>query len=1361
MRVPVLLEPRAIDRVNGGVVDLSSSGVQNYPALVELDFTEAIRDAGPEGFGWPKDPQGRLASFTLDLLSPRVVEYDCARGCPLVVDRVSGALRCSQAGDRLEDMQLPATFSAGLWLNLHDADAAFDASRNAVGTMQWVVRGAFQTPRLFFVYFDIAQNGNKPPPHYPERDRGVVDGLHFIRSGTDVLGFAPASLNLGPSVLLAQALFDNTTIAIYKYVSRNAPPALMVQATVNALTTPQNTQAGNCPTADYKGTVCLDVPQAQNFFFRVLANRPVIVGLKVVGSDEQEVELGPSWYPSADGGLAGRRFVYRALQHDSDRGAETPILVVSPAGQAQVSYQGLDDGASGTFFVDSTRPLPARPGARYVVTASRPVMVLGSSTNDAFGYNAANYWGAPVGSKLAVFTQNDLTIVNAGDADARLLIASPLTNPDFPHALSNVPLPRNASNAIYTNACQSGCKGGVVGDVWRVEARESDALLWAKAGEAGIVPIGGKDGMRFELSLQHRHQEGTTIPATQGEVDPKESRLIVMALYNSTRITVTNTDTGQLAVNRTLAVNDWVDRVGKDGPPEVPYGNWRVASSKPVAAYWYGPGRNGVDLPLATYYPAKVEPPLQAQGAGEFHGYAVGWTEKVKTASVGPGERARVKLTLVNLGRDIGAKPLPDTFDILPQLTKPNATSPNATMDVSPARWENVPSFESRDVTLTVNVPPDAPTGTVYQVNLTARSLGNRNFEDVARVLVTVQIRYEFTMRFLESNSTSIQKIIKPGTTTCMEVEVRNAGTGDVHVRLEASPVSFLDFHAGLVRALEGECAPGKGASLIDAQGRTAEPLLLHRGEAQLVTLVVTAPQDTKPLPFEVEVQGTAAEDASVRQQVSAVVLINVEAKIKLTALNDTRLVLPGENATYQLRIENQGDVETPITYGTSGLVPLGWNISFVEPPPTLKGRGSVDALGNSLDIAEFAVNVTAARDAPVAVVVPINIVATSAIVIETGEAVKSFKQSDSAKVTAIVGNNFTLDLPDFAPFSINPGEPFPLTFEGRNAANGNFSLRVAPGALPSNWTMRVDEPSGEVLLQQGDRVGVVLNITPPRATEAGIYEVGVVLAARDAFTQGARLHNFTIIVRRTAEFLVDPGLDSLVLAPGGQRELPLQVVNVGNQPVRLRLAAQVPAGYSATFPGASSLELAPGAEGSLTLLLQAPDSPAESPQPVRLTATDTLSNKAKEFGFPVQTARLDLIATNLVVPSRTFPLGEPAVVAVSVQNQGSIAANNVTVALLVDGVGVRDETLRALPPGEPRTITIPWTVDHEPRELSVVVDPDDKFAETDEGNNQVKVTLAKGLPGPEPGLAALLLALSALAGARLKPGRRGGGPRG
>lgn len=1363
MRVPILVEPRIDDAVLGGTVSLAGDKVRNWPALVEVDFTRALREASDNGFGWPQDSQGNLASFTFDPASVRVVEYDRIRGCPLVREVSDGSLRCAGGQElttRRDTQLLAASFTTGLFLNLRQGDPTYHAERNAVGTVQFTLRGETTTARLFFVYFDILQNNAgqpKPRATYRAEDSGLIDGAHFIRSGTDILGLAPGTQATGPGVLMAQALYDNTTISISKYTTPSAAPAEMVRGNVNALANSVNAQHGTCPTASgYRGTVCLDVPQGERFFFRVQANRPVIVGLMPLNND-----LGPTWVPSKDGSVSGTQFDFRALASGDDSSLPIPLMLISPNGPASVTVAAMDRPPSvlcdnTNFFsatVEGATETCVVAGAAYRITSNRRILVLQSATGNDFGFNLMGVHGNPWADDLVGWVHNDLTLLRASDAYTEVKSAARIGSAPI---LSDVEVPAGAP--LYS----FGGEYGTIGELWRVNAKDG-APLWARAGERGIVPLAGKDAMHYVVSIQPARQRSGD--AVVSDNDAAQTRIVVMGLYDTTRVVVTNLDgTGGPVVNATIGLHQWID--AKGSVPEIPYGHYRIEASKPVAVFLYGPGRQNDDPPFSTYYQAKMAPPQQTQGEGEFHGYAVGWEDKVKTAAVAPGERARLKLTLINLGRGLGGEPLLDDIGLAKEVARPaNASIPGieGSTDLSSVLEAQVPSYQRRDITLSVTVPADAPTGAVYQVNVTATSRGNPAFKDIARVVITVQIRHEFELRFVETNGTALQKIIKPDAATCIDVEARNVGTGDVVIRFQMTPTkkspSAVGFDPRFLPHVQGVCEP-TGAPLVDEDGQGLGFLTLRRGEARLLTLYVRAPADTRPLPLELEVQGTALEDASVRQQLSAVIFTNVEAKVALTALDEAKLILPGGNATFRLRIENVGDVETPVEYGTTGLLPLGWKLAFHGAPPLLRGRGSVDAEGKPLDVGDFVVNVTASREAPVAMVVPINVLATSAIIVDTGDTARAFKQSDGAKVTATVGNNFTLEQPELLPLTINPGDPFGLAFDLRSVANGNFTLRVLQGALPRNWTLSIDAPTGPVVVERGDRVAVRANVTPEVATKAGLYEVGLALVTQDAFTQGAQFRNTTIQVRSTVEFRVEPEVSDVLLAPGGERTLGLRVVNTGNLPVELRLGALAPPGYGAQLPEGSRVALQPGEEARRTLVVRAPDQAAEAPVTLRITGLDDTSNKQKEFPITLRTARLDLVVGSVVLSTPNPKVGQPAVVVATVQNRGTVPANNVALALIVNGVGVRNDTLRTLPPGEPRAITMSWTVDEAPRDIVVIIDADNKYAEADEDNNQGRVERDLAVPGPGAwaALGAAGLALALRGTARHKPPRRGAG---
>ena len=95
----------------------------------------------------------------------------------------------------LDNMQLSGTFDINSiriteWndtlgtnaevVSQFDKDAAYDATTNAIGTLNWVMDGnttvgvSEQKTRTYFVYFDVLENGNKNIPDYSEVSNNTI-----------------------------------------------------------------------------------------------------------------------------------------------------------------------------------------------------------------------------------------------------------------------------------------------------------------------------------------------------------------------------------------------------------------------------------------------------------------------------------------------------------------------------------------------------------------------------------------------------------------------------------------------------------------------------------------------------------------------------------------------------------------------------------------------------------------------------------------------------------------------------------------------------------------------------------------------------------------------------------------------------------------------------------------------------------------------------------------------------------------------------------------------------------------------------------------------------------------------------------
>ncbi|HLE98132.1 MAG TPA: hypothetical protein VI997_12240, partial [Candidatus Thermoplasmatota archaeon] len=202
-RVPLAVFPRFPDPLTKFGV---TSGIDLFetPVQVEVDFTSLLRDTNLENrTGWPMDEFGRLSSFTFDPATVRVIAYDRATGR---VEAGSG-----RAGS------IPYLFTTALYENSEARNPVFNATQNAIGTVQFVIPRPFDRERLYFLYFDTRENGPKPPTEWTEVDLAPLRGQHFVRAGTDFYGYLPSVPGLPQPRISIWGIHDNTTVAMYRY----------------------------------------------------------------------------------------------------------------------------------------------------------------------------------------------------------------------------------------------------------------------------------------------------------------------------------------------------------------------------------------------------------------------------------------------------------------------------------------------------------------------------------------------------------------------------------------------------------------------------------------------------------------------------------------------------------------------------------------------------------------------------------------------------------------------------------------------------------------------------------------------------------------------------------------------------------------------------------------------------------------------------------------------------------------------------------------------------------------------------------------------------------------------------------------
>lgn len=161
---------------------------------------------------------------------------------------------------------------------------------------------------------------------------------------------------------------------------------------------------------------------------------------------------------------------------------------------------------------------------------------------------------------------------------------------------------------------------------------------------------------------------------------------------------------------------------------------------------------------------------------------------------------------------------------------------------------------------------------------------------------------------------------------------------------------------------------------------------------------------------------------------------------------------------------------------------------------------------------------------------------------------------------------------------------------------------------------------------------------------------------------------------------------------------------------------------------------LSPTSTPSPITILTSTPSPTASPVPIATltatpmpTATNTPTPTHTPTPLPTATPTLtptrvpilpDLVVGPVSAPSEAQAVWDEVVFIVSVSNQGTTSAGEFTVGLY-DGNEIIDErTVGGLVSSTAKEVTLAWRAEAAPRPLSIVVDRDNRIAESDELNN-------------------------------------------
>lgn len=1225
-------------------------------AVAEVDFGKLLVKAG-----WTNRTTGAettLRGFTLDVGSIRVVPY----GTGFSPGPIDGSTTKPVAH----------TFYQALLHGQRTRD--FDAQRNPAGTLVFHVEGTLspQEKRFYYVYANPLEYEDAPMAPHPHslEERAIVDSYLWGTTGQTFYGFEPQQSGRAHHLRVVALTDRPTKVWFYQNTLGRFNLIPPTQTDPNPLTL----SAGGA-SARPNGQFYVPAGTA----YKVVADHPVAVfahgptASPAVPTGQPDVEWA-GFVPALSGSFAGKDFlVYGGAPAGNTVGTPSvPItLIKATSGTATVPIGQF------TFQLTAAQPVqyasvPRDQWTQISASGTASIMVLmgdGLTVRKAVqGMQVPALSGGPVGTDFIVNVAQDGGFIDlcSRDANATLRLvdlARPTQqlDPEGPVQTTD-PFRLAASPICRTVRATSAWPRDAPMEVYSVKPDD------ATPAQPISLQVGAENRPQPELTRPftgYYGGQGATSFHTRGKVG-------LFGHYNDTRVTmfVERERSGVRTVtNQTFAIS-------QDGflsfDPETQFpdatGRLSFVTTKPVVVVSVEP--HGSSYPYATFVPGRPEPPRVTVGNAEFRGPLVELRSREKDGrqdfrSTGPGTPVTFPLEVVNLGRWMGGEGLADG------VTLTCSSVPGWTIDGC-NRQVNLASGTAERVDVVVTPPADAinVNGTF---NVEARSK-HGNVVSTMKLIVFVEIRYGVGMWFdVEGGRKTIDPAIgvDPGQSYRYNVLVKNTGSAEDRFELTVE-----DPRPGWSQAL-----------LLD--GEPVEDLTLAGGESRVLTFAVTAPQAESAQQNIVSIRAQSVSSALAGDVVNTATRIRPKVSISMALDPQTRVAEPNETATFNVTVTNTGNDIFLVSLRREGLLPQGWNASFnLEPPEvnlnpnptrdpnlsyTFKLRVTPPPGARAGDLATL--KLTAETDTGGGVVVP----------------------GDEASAVVVVRKVHNVTTPPLLDAQARPGETLRYVLPVANHGNGNDVIELLPGAVSPAW--RVASEADSLYLDYNESADLPLAIDVPQGTAPGLYNLTFTMRlSREAF------QNLSIpIVVDAVPQVAFRGAAALEMAPGRPHEVRLAAANVGNVEGAFDLRADAPPGWNVTFRP-DRAQLAPGESVPVTLVVNASRDAADGASDVTLRAL-LAGEAAGATGVPVTLARPDLALEDVEATGSTRP-GELVVVTASVRNSGGIAAENVSVALLVDGKAVDAVVLSRIPIGEAKVATLSWVSTKRTDDLQVVVDP-------------------------------------------------------
>lgn len=1271
----------------------------NYPVAVDIDFGKLLVEAG-----WTNETkfgEARLRGFTLDVDSIRVVEY--GRGWS------TGPIE----GARTEPT--PHAFYPAPFEGKRTRD--FDPALNPSGTLMFLVQKSMAPAerRYFYVYANPLEYGDTSPTVGLDPAKSVAQRLQArapldaylwgSARGTVFYGFEPQQQGNGHLIHVRPLEpAKPTTITAYQYSLGKFVPIPESVNYRNPRTVP----------AFFTTDVTFLVPAGTPF--KIVADRPVVVSGH--GALDGNGGSGESFgfVPSLTGSFAGQSFfAYGFRSNKNDGTGIGPVNVIKATTAASVEVY-LSSGGGQRLAATLTNANPIQtfgiPAGQWsFIFATSPILVSSSpisQLNQASpfqGHTVPALSGGPSGIEFATTMVPDggfLRVCPEATSAIRILDAGNQNLQIYPEGATLSTPPAKVSPSVGCETVRASA--ATPPNTFQVLSVKDEKVPVPDAPVPVRVLAGADARLNGALTRPFVGQYG----GLGGTDYYTDGRTGILGHFNDTRLLIqeeTSRDgrTGVVWKNLSVGADGFVQLDPTATPDST--GRYHIVATKPVTvvsteeATTYGYGR---------YVGGRPPNLASTTGEAEFRGplvelrYPDDPLRRSVPVSTGPGNPLDLRLDVVNLGRWIAGESLPDAIAI-------TCTAPEGWRVKGCDQEMTLGSGTSQRLNLQITPSEDSETKSSKPVKIFARSKSSGIGAEFT-FNVNVEVRYGVSMWLGEEGGPKRQDPplgTDPGKAREHRIVIKNTGSNADTFDLSMDPPN-----------------PGWTQRLLH-RGVEVTSLKLDAGAKDELLFVVTPPDDENPAYKYnyVDVRAVSQRQASAGDVVKPDTRLRPKVSISLELDPQTQVSPPNVTARFNLTVLNSGNDIFRIVFTKEGLLPPGWNASMaVEEidlgpgePYTFEVRMTPPAAARAGDLATL--KISAETDAGGGQRIP----------------------GDEVSAVVVVRKIHDLQVPPLLDAQAEPGETITYVLPITNLGNGPDAIEILPGAITPAWTLVAGNDS--LLVGYNESIDLPLRLTVPPATAPNLYNVTFTVRLSRETTQNLSI---PVEVKRVARLGFE-GAATLATTQGKPTEVPFLARNRGNVEGAYDLAADVPAGWSASFAPAR-VTLAPGQSQPVTLRLNASRDAADGDHDVTLRAR-LAGEAAGAQALPTRLAKPQLTVQD-VSASGTLRAGELVLVTATIANQGEIDAENVSVALVADGVVVDQVTINRVGVDDAKVATLNWVATGGADDVRVVIDPENLIVMPDREGSAAEVAFGSRLftPGPTPVLALLAVALLALA---------------